>query len=511
MSLLSMGRHKRAWSVHTVSFSMVQQQETEDNNVTIFSRGSLCFDRPAAREDVLQEYQKHFEKLLTVSNEALKEITDNFVRVLGEGLEKEGQAVPMLPTFVFGWPTGEEKGDFLALDMGGTNVRTCLVKLNGDRTFELNQTKFRIQENHKHESGQKLFDYFGMCIREFLEKQYGSCDHLDEHLSLGFTFSFPTIQKRIDHGELIRWTKGFGNPETEGHDCAEMLRQGLRDAAVPVKLSSIINDTTGTLIASNYVEPDTKIACIFGTGCNAAYMEDVSEIPKLRHLNLPPHEKMAINCEYGAFDSYEHKYLASVRTKYDEEIDLTSNKPHEQTFEKMIAGMYLGEIFRLILCDLVYEGVLFLGQETYKIEKPFCFDTAFLSLIEADSTEELLTVMGLFKYFFSLETDLDERQFFRRVAQLIGTRSARLSACGIAAIVKKKNLLEEGCTVGVDGSLYCKYPHFADRLHGALADILGPEAKKIKTRQAEDGSGAGSAVIAAMTTARKNKGHLADV
>ena len=220
---------------------------------------------------------------------------------------------------------------------------------------------------------------------------------------------------------------------------------------------------------------------------------------------------MAINCEYGAFDSYEHKYLASVRTKYDEEIDLTSNKPHEQTFEKMIAGMYLGEIFRLILCDLVYEGVLFLGQETYKIEKPFCFDTAFLSLIEADSTEELLTVMGLFKYFFSLETDLDERQFFRRVAQLIGTRSARLSACGIAAIVKKKNLLEEGCTVGVDGSLYCKYPHFVDRLHGALADILGPEAKKIKTRQAEDGSGAGSAVIAAMTTARKNKGHLADV
>ena len=204
MSLLSMGRHKRAWSVHTVSFSMVQQQETEDNNVTIFSRGSLCFDRPAAREDVLQEYQKHFEKLLTVSNEALKEITDNFVRVLGEGLEKEGQAVPMLPTFVFGWPTGEEKGDFLALDMGGTNLRTCLVKLNGDRTFELNQTKFRIQENHKHESGQKLFDYFGVCIREFLEKQYGSCDHLDEHLSLGFTFSFPTIQKRIDHGELIR-------------------------------------------------------------------------------------------------------------------------------------------------------------------------------------------------------------------------------------------------------------------------------------------------------------------
>jgi len=25
----------------------------------------------------------------------------------------------MIPTFVFGWPTGQEKGDYLALDLGG--------------------------------------------------------------------------------------------------------------------------------------------------------------------------------------------------------------------------------------------------------------------------------------------------------------------------------------------------------------------------------------------------------
>lgn len=24
----------------------------------------------------------------------------------------------MIPTFVFGWPTGQEKGDYLALDLG---------------------------------------------------------------------------------------------------------------------------------------------------------------------------------------------------------------------------------------------------------------------------------------------------------------------------------------------------------------------------------------------------------
>lgn len=63
-------------------------------------------------------------------------------------------------------------------------------------------------------------------------------------------------------------------------------------------------------------------------------------------------------------------------------------------------------------------------------------------------------IIGIFNYFFAVETTLAERQFFRALAKLIGKRSARLSACGIAAIVSKKGLLEEGCSVGADGSLY---------------------------------------------------------
>lgn len=127
---------------------------------------------------------------------------------------------------------------------------------------------------------------------------------------------------------------------------------------VPITLAALINDTTGTLIASNYVDPSTKIAVIFGTGCNAAYMETVGNIPKMKGLGLPDDQEMAINCEWGAFDSFEHTYLreskhgqrtpalatrissltpihpppsvSSARTKYDIIIDETSNKPHEQ-------------------------------------------------------------------------------------------------------------------------------------------------------------------------------------
>lgn len=61
----------------------------------------------------------------------------------------------------------------------------------------------------------------------------------------------------------------------------------------------------------------------------------------------------------------------------------------------------------------------------------------------SDPTDELLTVIGVFNHFFSLETTIEERQFFKKLAVLIGTRSARLSACGIAAIVSKKGYLEK--------------------------------------------------------------------
>jgi len=105
----------------------------------------------------------------------------------------------------------------------------------------------------------------------------------------------------------------------------------------------------------------------------------------------------------GAFDSFEHEHLP--RTKYDIIVDETSNKPGEQAFEvrgsllppiqswtsanqarvlkkKLISGRYLGEILRLVICELIDEGVLFLGQNTYKLENPYVFDTAFLSLME---------------------------------------------------------------------------------------------------------------------------------
>ena len=71
---------------------------------------------------------------------------------------------------------------------------------------------------------------------------------------------------------------------------------------------------------------------------------------------------------------------------------LCFSRAHAQAFEKMIAGLYLGEVFRLIVCDLIDTGDLFLGQNTYKLEKAYAFDTAFLSLMERCVQPRVLVV-----------------------------------------------------------------------------------------------------------------------
>ncbi|EJF58279.1 hexokinase-domain-containing protein [Dichomitus squalens] len=472
--------------------------------LTTFTKSSTDDEGlPHATKKTMADHLRKFEALFNLTPQRMRMIVEAFRESLELGLSKNGQIVPMIPTYVFGWPKGDETGNFLAVDLGGTNLRVCLVTLEGKGKFEITQAKYRLSEEQKQEEGQKLFDFCGGCLKAFVDaNQETGLIPKGSILPLGFTFSYPCSQDRIDHGVLIRWTKGFGAPNTEGHDVVQMFRKSLTKHSVPAEIVALTCDTTGTLIASHYVNPKTRIACIFGTGCNAAYMEKVKDIPKIAHLGIDPEQEMAINCEWGAFDSFEHENLP--RTKYDQIIDESSNKPGEQAFEKLISGRYLGEILRLIICELIDEGVLFLGQNTYKIEIPYSFDTAFLSLMEMDPTEELLMIIGIFNHFFALETTLAERQFFRALAKLVGRRAARLSACGIAAIVSKMGYLEEGCAVGADGSLYNKYPMFPERVHEGLQDIFGEKGKNIVTYRAEDGSGIGSAIVAAMTKARKD-------
>ena len=463
-------------------------------------------------KDLLEQI-KELERLFTVDQAKLKEVTDHFVKELEKGLSVEGGSIPMNPTWVMGYPDGYETGTFLALDMGGTNLRVCEIILTEEKgEFDILQSKYRMPEELKTGDSEELWEYIADCLQQFIEYHHEVEDlqQLD-HLPLGFTFSFPATQDYIDHGILQRWTKGFDISGVEGKDVVPLFEAALKKRNLPIKLSALINDTTGTLIASHYTDDTMRIGCIFGTGCNAAYMENCGSVPKIAHYNLPPDMPIAINCEYGAFDN-EHVVLP--RTRYDVIIDEDSPRPGQQAFEKMIAGLYLGELFRLALVDMHDSNnvKIFEGQDIGKLREAYSLDASFLSLIEEDPFENLSETAELFSKELNIKVNKPELELCRRLAELIGTRAARLSACGVAAICKKKNI--QSCHVGADGSVFNKYPHFKARGAQALREILDWPIEKrdpVDIRAAEDGSGVGAALIAALTIKRVKAGNLAGI
>ncbi|KAK5696816.1 hypothetical protein LTR97_008120 [Elasticomyces elasticus] len=455
---------------------------------------------------VLLDELRALEQQFDVTPEKLKQISHRFEEELKDGLVKDGTNISMNVTWVLGSPTGHERGSFLTMDLGGTNLRVCWITLKGqDAETEIIQEKYLLPTELKTGSADALWDFITNSLAEFIKSQHLGGTR-EEPLPLGFTFSYPAIQEYIDHGKLQTWTKGFDIDGMEGEDVASQLRDAMDKRDLPVKLVALINDTVGAMIASAYNDPETIVGAIFGTGCNAAYMDHVGSIGKLR-TDLPPDTPMAINCEYGAFDN-ARKVLPL--TKYDEAIDRDSPRPGEQAFEKMSAGLYLGEIFRLVLCDLHERNLIFKGQDVSKLREPYLLDTGFLSSMEDDP---FAATRSNFEETLNIHITWEELQLSHRLAEVIAERGARLCTCGISAICLMKSITSGH--VAADGSVANKHPKFKARWAQAMGEVLGwPEDRKedpIIITSAEDGSGVGAAVIAAMTLQRIEKGDTAGV
>lgn len=75
---------------------------------------------------------------------------------------------------------------------GGTNLRVCLVTLQGSGKWEITQSKYRLSEEQKHVDGQELFDFCGDCLKTFVDSsiEAGTIEK-GAVLPLGFTVRFP--------------------------------------------------------------------------------------------------------------------------------------------------------------------------------------------------------------------------------------------------------------------------------------------------------------------------------
>ncbi|OIW30863.1 putative glucokinase [Coniochaeta ligniaria NRRL 30616] len=477
-------------------------------------------------------------------NKGVKE----FLRQMGEGLEKDGTSLSQIPTYVTAVPNGTEKGLYLAVDLGGTNFRVCSIQLNGDSTFHLTFSKVPIpKEMMVAKTSQELFAFLAKQIDVFLQTHH-MADY-DRHVRrrntvssptgfkdepvfrLGFTFSFPVKQVGINKGTLIRWTKGFDIPDAVGKDVCALLQVEIDKLHLPVKVAALVNDTVGTLMARSYTSPGKTgavLGAIFGTGTNGAYLEKLANIKKpLEGEYDNSTGDMVINTEWGSFDN---QLNVLPNTPWDIQVDKDSVNPGIQMFEKRVSGMFLGEIVRRTLLDMMgNEKMAFFKDENSSfndwksttsiaehsgIFKQWGLDSSIMSVAAADTTPELSTLrQELEGQLHVYSPSLEDAQAFKAVAGAVGRRAARLSAVAIGAIVLQTGQLsqagDEPIDIGVDGSLVEHYPYFRDMIYEALRviDGIGEEgAKRIRIGIAKDGSGVGAALIA-LVAAGMEKGQ----
>ncbi|KAH6782319.1 hexokinase 1 [Perilla frutescens var. hirtella] len=448
---------------------------------------------------------REFENKCWMPEAKLKQVADAMMAEMHAGLASDGGGtmLKMLISYVdtHSLPTGDEKGIFYALDLGGTNFRVLRVELGGREGGIIHQefAEASIPPALMSGSSDALFDYIAEKLASFIDEEEQRFQQPpDRQRELGFTFSFPLMQTSINAGTIIRWNKGFSIHDAVGQDVVSELTRALQRKGIEIRVAALVNDTIGTLAGGRYTNNNVAIAVILGTGTNAAYVERAQAIPKWRGP-LPKSGEMVINTEWGNLRS-SHLPLSEC----DIQLDLESSNPGEQIFEKLTSGMYLGEILRRVLLKVAVEASFFGKKVPPKLQVPFILRTPDMSAMHHDKSSDLRVVGSKLKHILEISnTTLRKRRVVVKLCNIIASRGARLAAAGILGVLKKmgrdapqKN--GEKTVVAMDGGLYEHYTEYRECLETTLSSLLGEEtAASVVVEHSNDGSGIGAALLAA--------------
>ncbi|OTF84214.1 Hexokinase type-like protein, partial [Euroglyphus maynei] len=339
----------------------------------------------------LFELADSITKQFQLSHENYEKVSSLLSKEFDRGLRStKDSIVKMYLTYVRSLPNREEHGRYLALDLGGTNVRVLLLQFHGPQSeTTLKQKQQQPEERIQiidsacqsiptelfYGTGQQLFDFIAELIVKFAIRNKLA----GVRIALGFTFSFPVVQHGLAEATLVTWTKTFACSGVVGYDVVRLLKSSLKRKAhhsIPyIDVVAIINDTTGTLIFGALQDKNCAIGLIVGTGSNACYVEQLTNIEKWP-FNYSDPKQVVINCECGAFGDNNH-VLDWTLTKWDQQLNYESLNLNKQIHEKLISGMYLPEILRRCLLTLIEMNILFNGQTPLELFRPYSIKTKY--------------------------------------------------------------------------------------------------------------------------------------
>ena len=355
----------------------------------------------------------------SIDKKQLLQEAQRVTAAMESGIKGETSSLSMLPSFL-SLPEGDEKGEFFALDFGGSNIRIAKVVLSDGEI----KTKKHIKKNLKELSSgltggtEELFEKIAVMINDFAEREDGY---------LGHTFSYPVLQTGVNDAKLKKWTKEINFSESRDFDINGLLYDKLKALGRSgIKPSVILNDTTAVIMSTAYkCRCKNVIGSICGTGHNTCYYE--------------PAKKMVLNLESGNFNPV-------CRNEFDILLDERSFSKGEQLLEKMVAGDYLAKL----VCIVMEKTGL---------------DTSLYKVDTAKDVSDILAYESHVLYPLA-------RNIVKRAAALISAEYL-----GIYEYLEKNAAGFE--IIAIDGSIYEKMPFFKNDMEYFLQTIFKKQLKII--------------------------------
>jgi len=387
---------------------------------------------------------------------------DVFLGEMDKGLAGKDSSLKMIPTYI---ETGKDIGKnktVIVMDAGGTNFRAATVYFDkhGEPVIKdaIKKTMPGVKEPVSNEN---FFDIMAGFINDIAEKSD----------VIGFCFSYPCDMQPNKDGRLIHFSKEIKADGVIGQMIGANLIAAIeRCHEARSKRVVILNDTAAALLAGHIAcvgkTFDSYIGFILGTGTNTCYIESNRSIPKLTDSDLAGSQ--IINVESGAFTK-------APQGEIDRQFDALTDNPGVHTFEKMIAGGYLGPLCLEVIRAAASENLF---------SSPAAEAISFIGALETKDLSEFLTSalafarkrggVGVLAEAVA-RGDSADGDLLKSLIEMIIQRAAKLTAINLSAVVLKSGKgrsPEKPVCIVVEGTTFYSLIGMKEMVEKYLMDFL---------------------------------------
>ncbi len=378
-------------------------------------------------------------------------LIDPMLEEMKRGLAGGACSMGMIPTYLSNDGILHPGSCAAVIDAGGTNFRSALVRFDAQGYTVSDLVKRKMPGIEKPCTWEEFIRFTADAIEPLMDRAE----------VIGFCFSYAAVITPEIDGRVITIDKEVVVTGCEGKLVGASLIAELERRGIRGKRAVILNDTVAVLLGMaaglDKAQYGGFIGQVSGTGSNTCVSLPVSAIGKLGRCGA---QGMIVNLESGNYDGIDGG-------DFDRLLDARSHNPGQKLFEKLTAGVYLGEICHLMLLAAADEGLLS-ADCTEKVRAMPGFDT---SVVDAWACGEDFERLG---------GTAEDHAFVRELCLALFRRSARCMCVNLLA-------LAELCGGGKDrpvcimaeGSLVQKGRNYRPELERLLR-LYGTEMRGIR-------------------------------